>query len=60
MGAEEEAIEDVEAFLIAVALGPGLGVAGPEEFRDGDAGDGAGPGAGASTASPISIEMSDR
>lgn len=43
MGAEEEAVEDVQALLVGVAFGPGLGVAGAEEFGNGNAGDGAGP-----------------
>ncbi len=44
MGAEEEAVEDVQALLVGVAFGPGLGVAGAEEFGNGNAGDGAGRG----------------
>ena len=38
VGAEEEAVEDVEALLVGLALGPGFGVAGAKEFGNGDAG----------------------
>lgn len=42
MGAEEEAVEDVQSFRVGRAFGPWLRVAGAEDFRDGNAGDGAG------------------
>ena len=42
VGAEEEAIEDVETLLVGLAFGPGFSVAGAEEFGNGDASDGAG------------------
>lgn len=42
VGGEEEAVEDVQALLVGVAFGPGAGVAGSEEFGDGDPRDGTG------------------
>jgi hypothetical protein len=41
VGGEEEAVVDVEAFGVGGAVGPWFDVAGAEEFRDGQAGDGA-------------------
>jgi len=42
VSAKEEAIEDIQSLFIGGALSPRFGVAGAEQFRDGDAGDGAG------------------
>ena len=43
MRAEQEAVVEVEALGVGGALSPGLGMAGPEQRRQGDPGDGAGP-----------------
>ncbi len=42
LGGEQEAVEDVEAFGVGGAVGPWLGVAGAEQFRQMESGHGAG------------------